>query len=150
MYWKKFVQTGTDFCIQKTQKWWNFHGTVQCYGLILHIWVTLRSNFLHLIPSSWTALVTQWCFITVLRYTSVHTFTVPTFHITFLMMDFNWETKIKSVFLKLSVQYNEMDIWIGIVDLNTLTLLTLNWFCWPWPHFFNPDTIPSCSDHLLH
>ncbi len=37
----------------------NFHRPVQCYGQMLHIAVTLHSNFLHLITSSQTALVTQ-------------------------------------------------------------------------------------------
>ncbi len=65
---------GTDSWVWKTQKWWNFHGTVQCYRLMLRIAVTLRSNFLYLVTSWQTALVTQWYYITMLRYMSVPTF----------------------------------------------------------------------------
>ncbi len=36
----------------------HFHGTVQCYRQMLRIAVTLHSNFLHLVTSSQTALVT--------------------------------------------------------------------------------------------
>ncbi len=64
-----------DFWVRKTKKWWNFHGTVQCYRLMLRIAVTLRSNFLYLVILSRTALVTQWCYITVLHYMSVPTVT---------------------------------------------------------------------------
>ncbi len=42
----------TDFWVWKTQKWWNFHGLVQGYKLMLRIAVTLRSNFLHLVTCS--------------------------------------------------------------------------------------------------
>ncbi len=41
----------------------NFHGMVQCYGQMLPIAVTLRSNFLNLATSLQTALVTHWCHI---------------------------------------------------------------------------------------
>ncbi len=59
---------GTDFWVGKIQKWWNFHITIQCYKLILRIAFTLCSNFLHLVTSSQTAVVTQRCYITMLRY----------------------------------------------------------------------------------
>ncbi len=39
---KNCTYTGTNFWVRKTQKWWNFHGTVQCYGLMLHIAVKKR------------------------------------------------------------------------------------------------------------
>ncbi len=41
---------------------------VQCYGLMLRIAVTLRSNFLHFVTQSQTALVTQWYYAMVLLY----------------------------------------------------------------------------------
>ncbi len=62
--------TGTDFWVQKSQKWWNFHGMVQCYGLMWH------SNFLHLVTSSRTALVTQRRYVMELCY-SVTFMSVP-------------------------------------------------------------------------
>ncbi len=50
----------------------NFHEMVQCYRQMLRIVVTLRINFLHLVTSLQTALVTrcslQRCYITVLCY----------------------------------------------------------------------------------
>ncbi len=49
---------------------------IQCYRLMLHIAVTLRSNFLHLVTSSRTTLVTQQCCIMVLCYMSVLTLIV--------------------------------------------------------------------------
>ncbi len=52
---------GMDFWVRKTQKWWNFHGMVKCYGLMLRIAVTLRSNFLHLVTTLRRALVIQLC-----------------------------------------------------------------------------------------
>ncbi len=78
-YWFRFLRkirilrkfctyTGTDFWIWKTQKWWNFHGMVQFYRLMLHIAVTLYSYFLHLVTLSRTALVTQRGYITALYY----------------------------------------------------------------------------------
>ncbi len=50
---------GMDFWVRKTQKWWNFHVTAQCYGLMLCIAVMLHSNFLHLLTSLRTALVSH-------------------------------------------------------------------------------------------
>ncbi len=69
------VYTGTDVWVWKIQKWRNFHGMVQCYRLMLRIAVTLRSNLLHLVTSLRTALVIQWCYITVLHYgVTLHVF----------------------------------------------------------------------------
>ncbi len=48
---------------------------VQCYGLMLHVVVTLCSNLLHLVTSLETAFVTQWYHVTVLHFISVPTFT---------------------------------------------------------------------------
>ncbi len=52
-----------------------FHGMVQCYRQMLRIAVTIRSNFLYLVTSLQTALVTrrnpQWCYIMVL-YVCTH------------------------------------------------------------------------------
>ncbi len=54
---------------------------VQCYELMLHIAVTLRSNILHLVTSLWTAHVTQWCYSTVLRYMSVPTLRISSYKV---------------------------------------------------------------------
>ncbi len=68
--WEKFlrIRVRIFFWIRKTQKWWNFHRMVQCYGLMLHIAVTCHSNFLHLVTLLRTVLVTQWCYIIALHY----------------------------------------------------------------------------------
>ncbi len=79
VHWKIFTCTIMDFWVRKTQKWWNFHGIVQCYRLMLSFAVTLHSNFLHLITSSQTALVTPQCYIMVLCYMSVPTFGILIF-----------------------------------------------------------------------
>ncbi len=54
---------GYKFFGLQNSKRWNFHGMVQCYRLMLRIAVTLHSDFLHLVTSSPTALVTQRCYI---------------------------------------------------------------------------------------
>ncbi len=74
MYGKICTYMGTEFWVRKTQKWRNFHGMIQCYGLMLRIAVTLHSNFLHLVTSLQTALVIEQCYVTVLHYMSVPTF----------------------------------------------------------------------------
>ncbi len=40
-------------------------------GTMLRTAVTLRNNILHPVTSSWTALITRWCYISVLCYMSV-------------------------------------------------------------------------------
>ncbi len=56
----------------------NFHGMVKCYRQMLPTAVTLHSNFLHLVTSSQTALVTQHslrcCYPMILHYMSVPAF----------------------------------------------------------------------------
>ncbi len=51
----------------------NFRGMVQCYGQMLHIAVTLPSNFLYVVTSSQTALVTCRSYTMMLHYMFVLT-----------------------------------------------------------------------------
>ncbi len=58
----------TAVTCMNAQECCNFHGTVQCYRLMLCLAVTLYSNFLHLVTSPWTAL--QANLFTLLRWSA--------------------------------------------------------------------------------
>ncbi len=74
---KIHTYTDTNFRVRKTQKWWNFHRTVQCYRLMLRIPVTLSGNFLHLVTSSQTALVTPVLHYSVMLHVFNHLWDCP-------------------------------------------------------------------------